>query len=66
VNVAPGFFISMDEPDHALLRRILCRTYADREVFQLKSKVLIDLTSTLDEANAARDGIMNYRLRLLE
>jgi cytochrome P450 len=40
--------------------------YADREVFQQNSKVLVDLTSTLDEVNAARDAIMDYLLGLLE
>jgi cytochrome P450 len=40
--------------------------YADREVFQRNAKVLIDLTATLDETNAARDAIMDYLLGLLE
>jgi cytochrome P450 len=119
VDVAPGFFISMDGPDHALLRRKLTSTfmvknierfrprleqitdrlldelaertqpadlvadfalpfpslvicelfgvpYAEREVFQQNSRVLIELTATQEEATAARDGIINYLLRLLE
>ncbi|MFC9845960.1 cytochrome P450 [Streptomyces sp. NPDC060223] len=119
VTRAPGFFISMDDPDHALFRRMLTRTfmlknvesmrprlqqltdqlldelagqpqpadlienfalpfpslvicelfgvpYSEREVFQQNSKVLVDLTSTLEAATAARDAIMDYLLGLLK
>lgn len=40
--------------------------YADRAVFQQNSKVMVDLTSTLEEANEARGAIMDYLLALLQ
>ncbi|MFE9768825.1 cytochrome P450 [Streptomyces sp. NPDC005808] len=119
VKRAPGFFISEDDPDHGVLRRMLTRTfmlkniesmrprlsrltgrlldelaeqprpadlienfalpfpslvicelfgvpYADREVFQQNSKVLVDLTVTAETALAARDAITDYLLGLLK
>jgi ferredoxin len=66
-------FISMDDPEHARLRKMVTRTfairrveallgvpYADHDFFQSRTRVLVVRDQAVDRVIAAQDGLVQY------